>query len=315
MEERRRQRTRKANTKVSALPDRNAENQDLLDLYIEELSRAPVLSAPAQKDLARRMRNTRLSPDEREEARDELIRTNLRFAFSIAKQYQNRGLDLEDLVSEANAGLVRAADKYDPDVGVNFISYAVWWVRQSLFSAIAKRGRSVRLPLNRSGDLTRVAKAQAMLREMMGREPAIEEIAQVAAIPVDVAQGLLGLLQPERSLDEPLRQRGEPGRTLGEIVSASDPEVELDRGGGLPPGLEEGSRRELLLRALEELPPRDRKVLLLYYGLDGEEPMTLEQIAQRFGVTRERIRQLRERAIRAIREGVAGELLRREWAA
>src|ERR687883_999685 len=139
----------------------SAPSNDLLDLYIDELSRTPVLSATAQKALARKMRDTSLSEEARAAARDQLISGNLRFAFAIAKKYQNRGLPLEDLVSEANAGLCRAADKYDPDVGVNFISYAVWWIRQAIFSAIAKHGHVVRLPLNRATDYGHVVKAVA----------------------------------------------------------------------------------------------------------------------------------------------------------
>src|ERR687890_2710977 len=136
------------------------DDRDLLDLYIEELRGEPVLTALQQKELARTMR--RATTDEaREQARSELIRANLRFAFSVAKQYQNRGVPLGDLVSEANAGLVRAADKYDPDVGVNFISYAVWWIRQALSSSVTKQGHTVRVPLGRASDVTRIARAQA----------------------------------------------------------------------------------------------------------------------------------------------------------
>src|SRR5213082_1082229 len=156
-----------------------AEGAELLDLYIAELSRAPVRTAVDQKMLARRYRDASLPNAEREAARAELIRANLRFAFSIAKQYQHRGLGLEDLVSEANAGLVRAADKYDPDVGVNFISYAVWWIRQALHSAVQRQGRTVQVPLNRAADLTRVSRAQELLRQKLSREPHDEEIARV----------------------------------------------------------------------------------------------------------------------------------------
>ena len=153
------------------VPIGGAEGQELLDLYIAELGRMPVLSAGAQKDLARRMRTSTLSPRERSDARAELINANLRFAFSIAKKYQHRGLPLEDLVGEANAGLCRAADKYDPGVGVNFISYAVWWIRQALHASITTKGRTVRLPLGRAGDLSKVVKAQAALRLALRREP------------------------------------------------------------------------------------------------------------------------------------------------
>jgi RNA polymerase primary sigma factor len=163
----------------TAMIEPNA-SPELLDVYIDELASEPTANAEAQKQLARKMRNTTLPGATREVAREELIRVNLRFAFSIAKQYQNRGLPLEDLVGEANAGLCRAVDKYDPDFGVNFISYAVWWIRQSIFAAISTQSRTVRIPLGRAADVRRIARARAALRERLTREPTSEEVARVA---------------------------------------------------------------------------------------------------------------------------------------
>jgi RNA polymerase primary sigma factor len=285
------------------------DDRDLLDLYIEELRGEPVLTALQQKDLARQMRRA-TSDDVRELARSELIRANLRFAFSVAKQYQNRGVPLGDLVSEANAGLVRAADKYDPEVGVNFISYAVWWIRQALHSAVQRQGRTVQVPLNRAADLTRVSRAQEVLRQKLSREPHDEEIAKVADLSIDVTRGLVALLQPVRSLDEPTNA-GDGGRTLGETLV-------LDRGEDedvLPGGVESDSRREAIARALEVLAPRDRRVLTLYFGLEGSRPMTLQEIARELGVTRERVRQLRDRALKRLRESDTADVLRDGMAA
>lgn len=284
-------------------------DRDLLDLYIEELRGEPVLKANEQKELARQMRRA-TSDAERDAARSELIRANLRFAFSVAKQYQNRGVPLADLVSEANAGLVRAADKYDPDVGVNFISYAVWWIRQALHSAVQRQSRTVQVPLNRAADLSRVSRAQELLRQRLSREPYEEEIASVADLSLDVTRGLVALLQPTRSLDEPAIS-GEPGRTLGETLV-------LDRGEDedvLPGGIESDSRREAIGRALDVLPPRDRRVLILYFGLEGNRPMTLQEIARDLGVTRERVRQLRDRALKRLRESDTAGVLRDGMAA
>ena len=284
-------------------------DRDLLDLYIEELRGEPVLKANEQKELARQMRRA-TSDAERDAARSELIRANLRFAFSVAKQYQNRGVPLADLVSEANAGLVRAADKYDPDVGVNFISYAVWWIRQALHSAVQRQSRTVQVPLNRAADLSRVSRAQELLRQRLSREPYEEEIANVADLSLDVTRGLVALLQPTRSLDEPAIS-GEPGRTLGETLV-------LDRGEDedvLPGGIESDSRREAIGRALDVLPPRDRRVLILYFGLEGNRPMTLQEIARELGVTRERVRQLRDRALKRLRESDTAGVLRDGMAA
>ena len=279
------------------------DDRDLLDLYIEELRGEPVLSAEEQKELARAMRAA-TRDDQREAARSELIRANLRFAFSIAKQYQNRGLPLGDLVSEANAGLVRAADKYDPDVGVNFISYAVWWIRQALHSAVQRQSRTVQVPLNRAADLSRVSRAQEVLRQKLAREPYDDEIAHVANLSLDVTRGLVALLQPLRSLDEPTLP-GEEGRTLAETLVVDRGEEEE-----LPGGVESDSRRQAIARALDVLAPRDRRVLVMYFGLEGSRPMTLQEIARELGVTRERVRQLRDRALKRLRESDTAEVLR-----
>jgi RNA polymerase primary sigma factor len=293
-------------------PIGGVEGQELLDLYIGELGRMPVLSAADQKDLARIVRDSRRPAAERAEARKSLINANLRFAFSIAKKYQHRGLPLEDLVGEANAGLCRAADKYDPDVGVNFISYAVWWIRQALHASITTKGRSVRLPLGRAGDLSKVVKAQAVLRSALHREPTNAEIGATCSLSVDIVESLLGLVQPERSFDDPLDgSSGGDGRarTLASVVRADD-----DGDDRLPGMLEEESRREAVRRALAPLPPRDRRVIVLYYGLDSGEPKTLDEIGRMLGVTRERVRQLRDRALAALRDGGAASVLR-DWAA
>lgn len=280
-----------------------AEDRDLLDLYIDELRDEPVLSAEEQKALARVMRAAR-TVDAREEARSKLIRANLRFAFSVAKQYQNRGLPLGDLVSEANAGLVRAADKYDPDVGVNFISYAVWWIRQALHSAVQRQSRTVQVPLNRAADLTRVSRAQEVLRQKLLREPHEEEIAEIANLSLDVTRGLVSLLQPTRSLDEPTAA-GE-GRTLAETLVLERIEDEES----MPGNMESDARRDAIARAMQVLAPRDRHVLTLYFGLDGNRPMTLQEIAHELGVTRERVRQLRDRALKRLRENDAADVLK-----
>ncbi|MEP6689943.1 MAG: RNA polymerase sigma factor RpoD/SigA [Gemmatimonadaceae bacterium] len=299
--------TRRGRRPARTAADDTARN-DLLDLYIAELSQAPMRASGEQKALARRMRDSTLSAAERERCREELISSNLRFAFSIAKQFQHRGLPLEDLVSEANAGLCHAADKYDPDVGVNFISYAVWWIRQAIFSAITKTSRSVRVPLNRAADLTRVSRAQAVLREKLHREPTREEIAKVAELSEEVVDTLMGLMAAERSLDEPI---GDGGETFGNLLVGDMDESE----DAVTADLEEQSRRESIMRALEPLPARDRKIVILYYGLESGESMTLEEIAQVFGVTRERIRQIRDRAVKALRENGAADHLKTERAA
>ena len=268
-------------------------------------SRAPVRSAADQKALARVLRDESTSAEEREAARAELIRANLRFAFSIAKQYQHRGIALEDLVSEANAGLVRAADKYDPDVGVNFISYAVWWIRQALSSAVTKHGHAVRVPLGRASDVSRIARAQHALRDKLGREPSDDEVAHIASLDVGLVRSIRALSQPTQSFDEPVAgRRGDPSRlTLADVLA-----VEQSDDANVAPTLEDESRRAALERAMDVLSPRERQVLVMYFGLGGDEPMTLKQIGQAFGVSRERVRQLRERALSRLRGEKARQL-------
>jgi RNA polymerase primary sigma factor len=278
-----------------------------------EMQRIPLRTAAEQKDLARITRDPKRSLAERECARQSLVEANLRFAFSVAKQYQGRGVELGDLVAEANSGLLRAVDKYDPDVGVNFISYAVWWIRQALQAAVTKQGRSVVLPLNRAGDLTRIARAREALKERLNREPSIDEIARVTELSAGIVRDLIGVMRPERSLDEPLRDR--QGQAEGETLANRLAAEQTDETDSIVEGLEVESRRAALLRALDALPPRDRRVLMLYYGLEDGEPKTLQEIALRFGVTRERVRQLRERAIAALRRSGNADVLRREWAA
>ena len=302
--------TRKRRAATERLPARSdataADGAELLDLYIAELSRAPVRTSADQKALARVLRDVSLSEDEREAARAELIRANLRFAFSIAKQYQHRGIALEDLVSEANAGLVRAADKYDPDVGVNFISYAVWWIRQALSSAVTKHGHAVRVPLGRATDVSRIARAQHVLRDTLGREPSDDEVAHIASLDVGLVRSIRALSQPTQSFDEPVSaRRGDPSRlTLADVLAVE----QSDDSANVGPSLEDESRRAALERAMDVLSPRERQVLVMYYGLTGDEPMTLKQIGQAFGVSRERVRQLRERALGRLRSEKAREL-------
>jgi RNA polymerase primary sigma factor len=261
-------------------------------------------------ELARIARDERLPAETREAARADLIRANLRFAFSVAKKFNGRGVALEDLVAEANAGLVRAADKYDPDVGVNFISYAVWWIRQAIFAALAKNGHVVRLPLNRATDYGHVVKAAAVLRAELGREPTDAEIAAVARLSPDVVRSVRLLMQPEQSFDEPAPgRRGErSGHRLADVLAVTEDADETDRGAG------EASQHEALRRLLDALGPRDRKVIEMYYGLDGDEPRTLKEIGSALGVTRERVRQLRDRALERLR-GEPAATLRREWVA
>jgi len=235
-----------------------------------------------------------------DEAMQELVTRNLRFVISVAKKYQNRGLALVDLIGEGNLGLMTAARKFDPDHGVKFISYAVWWIRQAILAAIARHGRTVRVPLNRTADLSRIIRASESLRQQLGREPTPEEIARVVDLSLDVVQALAALNTADVRLDAPLDQEGDRS-LIDRFAAAGAPDAEEEAIGHF--------LAEEVEAALRTLPARDAKVLRLYFGLEGGREHTLEEIGGMFGVTRERVRQLRDRALRRLREGEAGRAL------
>ena len=265
-----------------------------LDLYLDELSRYPLLAAEDEDRVARLAR----SGDSL--ALDRLVRANLRFVVSVAKKYQNRGMPFSDLIQEGNVGLVTAARKFDPDQGVKFISYAVWWIRQAILAALAKQSRAVRLPLNRATELARVIRVREELKQSLGREPSAEEIAEIAELDTATVEMLQALNVAEVRLDAPVGTGDDNQLVDRFLVDESSAEESL----------ESKLLREQIARALQELKPRDARVVRLYYGLQGEEEHTLEQIGELLGVTRERVRQLRDRALRELRSGSAGQALR-----
>jgi RNA polymerase primary sigma factor len=265
--------------------------RDILDQYLYEVSTYPLLKGTQEFDLARLIR----AGDQ--DALQELVQRNLRFVISVAKKYQNRGMALIDLIGEGNVGLLTAARKFDPDQGVKFISYAVWWIRQAILSSLAKQGRTVRVPLNRTSDLSRIIKGSEILRQKLRREPMPEELAQLTGLTVDVVQALSALNSGDIRLDAPMDPDSD--RSLIERFVAEEmtnPEEEyMNR-----------FVSEEIERALATLPARDAKVLRLYFGLDGGREHTLEEIGSMLGVTRERVRQLRDRALKRLREGEVG---------
>jgi RNA polymerase primary sigma factor len=268
--------------------------RDILDQYLYEVSTYPLLKGTEEIDIARKIR----AGDA--DALQELVKRNLRFVISVAKKYQNRGLPLIDLIGEGNVGLLTAARKFDPDQGVKFISYAVWWIRQAILSSLARQGRTVRVPLNRTADLSRIIKASEILRQKMRREPTPEELAQLTGLSVDVVQSLAALNTGDVRLDAPMDPDGD--RSLIERFVADE----------MPDTEEEAMNRFLtdeIESALNTLPPRDAKVLRLYFGLEGGREHTLEEIGTMLGVTRERVRQLRDRALKRLREGDVGRAL------
>ena len=269
------------------------EAASMVDLYLEDLGRYALLT-PAEEDaIARRAR----AGDK--EALAQLVRANLRFVVSVAKRYQNRGLAFADLVQEGNVGMVTAATKFDPDQGVKFISYAVWWIRQAILASLARQSRSVRLPLNRATELSRVLRVSEELKQQLGRDPTPDEIAGPAELEVSTVEMLLALNVPEVRLDAPVGE-GEDSQLIDRfLVDESDAEEAVDA----------TLLKEHVAQALQNIRPRDARVLRLYYGLQGESEHTLEQIGQLLGVTRERVRQLRDRALQDIRKSEIGKAL------
>jgi RNA polymerase primary sigma factor len=269
-------------------------DKDILDQYLYEVSQTPLLTGQQEVAIAKRVR----AGDE--EAMQELVKRNLRFVISVAKKYQNRGMALTDLIGEGNVGLMTAARKFDPEQGVKFISYAVWWIRQSILASLARQGRTVRVPLNRTADLSRIVRSAETLRQDLRREPTPEEIANATGLAVDVVQSLAALNTSDVRLDAPLDPEGD--RSLIERFIADDQ-------GDTEAQVMDQFLSEEIEHALRTLPPRDAKVLRLYFGLDGGREHTLEEIGGMLGVTRERVRQLRDRALKRLREGDVGRAL------
>ena len=274
--------------------DASVEEQSALDQYLRDVSRHELITPDKEKELGA------LAQKGDQEAIQELARANLRFVISVAKKYQNRGVSLTDLIQEGNVGLVTAARKFDPEQGVKFISYAVWWIRQAILASLANHGRAVRVPLNRASDLARIFREKERLKQEKGREPTTEELAEATLLTPELVESLQTLNAAEIRLDAPIGD-SEDSQLVERFITeeAAEPELEV----------ESRLLTETITEALSTLEPRDAKVLRLYFGLEDEREHTLEEIGNMLGVTRERIRQLRDRALRRLREGVKGNAL------
>ena len=273
------------------------------DQYLHDIQRLPLITDPAEE---RRLARRAQQGDR--EAAERLVTANLRFVISYVKKYQGHGLELGELVAIGNEGLLKAVRKFDPDQGVKFISYAVWWVRQAVLKALAEQTRSVRIPLNQNSYLIKLSRAEMILAQVLKRDPTDAEIARlVDETPENVRQARQ-MSGAEVSLDAPVDRGDREASTFGERFAGAD-NVEI----------EESTDFQLMKESLERafatcLTPRERKILSLYYGLDdGAEAMTLERIGALMGVTRERIRQIRERAFEKLRESPDGAALAGFW--
>jgi RNA polymerase primary sigma factor len=264
----------------------NRESQSL-DKYLQEIGKVDLLTPDEEVILAQKIR------DGDQLSLERLTKANLRFVVSVAKQYQNQGLSLGDLINEGNLGLIKAAQRFDETRGFKFISYAVWWIRQSILQALAEQSRIVRLPLNRVGSLNKISKTFSDLEQKFEREPSPEELAEVLEISAAEVIDTLKISGRHVSVDAPFVQ-GEENSLLD--VLENDSEEKPDQ------GLINDSLRREVLRALSTLTQREAEVITFYFGLNGEQAMTLEEIGEKFNLTRERVRQIKEKAIRRLRQ-------------
>ncbi|MCJ7508945.1 MAG: sigma-70 family RNA polymerase sigma factor [candidate division Zixibacteria bacterium] len=266
-----------------------------LDLYLREIGQTPLINAGEEVELAKRIRKGDQA------ALDKLTRANLRFVVSVAKQYQNQGLSLADLINEGNIGLIKAAKRFDETRGFKFISYAVWWIRQAILQALAEQSRIVRLPLNRVGTLHKIGKISSSLEQEFGREPSPDEIAKKLELTEMEVADTLKISNSHLSLDAPFSVSEDNSLmdVLEDEFQPSPDEALLDE-----------SLKLEIERALDSITPREAEVINLYFGLNHEKALTLEEIGARFGLTRERVRQIKEKAIRRLRHASRSRSLR-----
>ncbi|MEW6413284.1 MAG: sigma-70 family RNA polymerase sigma factor [Candidatus Zixiibacteriota bacterium] len=266
-----------------------------LDLYLREIGETPLISAEEEVRLARRIKQG----DKR--ALEKLTKANLRFVVSVAKQYQNQGLSLADLINEGNIGLIKAAKRFDETRGFKFISYAVWWIRQAILQALAEQSRIVRLPLNRVGTLHKIGKVSSQLEQGLGRIPSPKEIANELELSEGEVSDTLKISNSHLSLDAPFSS-SEDNSLIDVLEDEYQPSPDE--------ALLTGSLKIEIEKALDSLTDREAEVINLYFGLNHEKPLTLEEIGARFSLTRERVRQIKEKAIRRLRHASRSRSLR-----
>ena len=269
-----------------------------LDKYLQEIGRVDLISADEEVELAKRIKNGD------RQALERLTKANLRFVVSVSKQYQNQGLTLSDLINEGNLGLIKAAERFDETRGFKFISYAVWWIRQSILQALAEQARIVRLPLNKIGNINKINRAYSELEQKLERPPSADELAEILdCTPQEVKQSLS---QNGRhiSMDAPLVEGDDSSSSMYDVMGSKDslpsPESNLV--------LE--SLRSDIRQSLKTLTPRESEVVSMFYGLEGKMPLSLEEIGDRFDLTRERVRQIKEKAIRRLKHTTKNVILK-----
>ena len=266
-----------------------------LDKYLQEIGKVDLITAEEEVELAQRIKaGDRV-------ALEKLTKANLRFVVSVAKQYQNQGLSLPDLINEGNLGLIKAAQRFDETRGFKFISYAVWWIRQSILQALAEQSRIVRLPLNKIGSINKINKAYALLEQEHERAPSAEEISEVLDMSEGDVKESMKNSGRHVSMDAPLVE-GEDSNLYDVLNIGESPSPDMQ--------LMIESLRVEIERALQTLTPREADLIRLYFGLNGEHPMTLEEIGETFDLTRERVRQIKEKAIKRLKHNTRSKILK-----
>ncbi len=273
----------------------NRESESL-EKYLHEISKVDLITPDEEARLAILIKKGN------QHALDRLVKANLRFVVSVAKQYQNQGLTLSDLINEGNLGLIKAAHRFDETRGFKFISYAVWWIRQSILQSLAEQGRIVRLPLNKVGLTGRISKAYSRLEQEFEREPTVEEIAETLEIELEEVSSSLGMNSRHISMDQPISE-GEDGVYMDLFVNANAQQADNGLVGT-------DSLNTELTRTLNTLTPRQKEVLVYFYGIGIEYSLSLEEIGARYDLTRERVRQIKDKAIDKLRNAAQQNLLR-----
>lgn len=271
----------------------NRESQSL-DKYLHEIGKVDLITAEEEVILAQKIREGDQAALER------LTKTNLRFVVSVAKQYQNQGLTLGDLINEGNLGLIKAAKRFDETKGFKFISYAVWWIRQSILQAIAEQSRIVRLPLNQVGSLSKISKAFSKLEQEFEREPSPEELAEMLETTVEKISDTLSNSGRHVSMDAPFVQGEE--NTLLDVLENDNPDTDSN--------LIDESLSEEIKRSLSTLTEREREIIVLFFGLSTNHPLSLEEIGEKFNLTRERVRQIKDKALQRLRHTSRSKILK-----
>ncbi|MCH7879935.1 MAG: sigma-70 family RNA polymerase sigma factor [candidate division Zixibacteria bacterium] len=280
---------------MAAMAMKYKDEDRSLDLYLKEIGETPLINAAEEVRLAKKIKQG----DQR--ALEALTKANLRFVVSVAKQYQNQGLSLADLINEGNIGLIKAAKRFDETRGFKFISYAVWWIRQAILQALAEQSRIVRLPLNRVGTLHKIGKISSRLEQSYGRAPSPDEIAKELDLPATEVTDTLKISNSHLSLDAPFSQ-SEDNSLIDILEDEFQPSPDE--------ALMSHSLRLEIEKALDTLTAREAEVINLYFGLNNDKALTLEEIGSRFSLTRERVRQIKEKAIRRLRHASRSRSLR-----